>query len=284
MLSYRHAYHAGSHADILKHLVLMLCLEHMNIKEKAYTVIDTHAGAGMYLLGTPQARQTGEYTEGIGRLWAKNDLPAPLARLLSVLGEVNADGHLQRYPGSPWIAARLARPRDRLRFAELHPADHRLLRRTFEGQEPRVTIEHGDGLLLLKAALPPPTRRGLALIDPSYEMKSDYQKVGRAIRDALQRFATGTYLVWYPLLPLLEAGQLPQQLKKMGASHWLQATLQVRSPSGASRGMRGSGMFVINPPWPLAAQLEQTLPFLARTLAQDAGAAWHIDSFEQKTT
>lgn len=283
MLSYRHAYHAGSHADILKHLVLMLCLEHMNTKEKAYTVVDTHAGAGMYLLGTPQARQTGEYAEGIGRLWARTDLPAPLGRLLAVLGAVNGDGRLQRYPGSPWIAAHLARPRDRLRFAELHPTDHALLRRTFEAQEPRVTVERSDGLMLLKAALPPPSKRGLVLIDPSYEMKNEYLKVAQAIKDALQRFATGTYLVWYPLLPLLEASQLPQKLKKAGAGHWLQATLQVRSPSGESRGMRGSGMFVINPPWTLAAQLEQTLPFLANVLAQDAGATWQVDSFEHKT-
>lgn len=281
MLSYRHAYHAGSHADILKHLVLTLCLEHMNAKEKAYTVIDTHAGAGLYPLDTPQARQTGEYAEGIGRLWALTDLPPPLTRLMMVLGALNDTGRLQRYPGSPWVAAHLARPQDRLRFAELHPTDHALLRRAFEGQEPRVTVERSDGFMLMKAALPPPSKRGLVLIDPSYEIKSDYLKVSQAIKDALQRFATGMYLVWCPLLPLLEAIQLPQKLKKSGASHWLQATLQVRAPAARHRALRGSRMFVINPPWTLAAELEQTLPFLAEVLAQDEGATWQVDTFEQ---
>jgi 23S rRNA (adenine2030-N6)-methyltransferase len=282
MLSYRHAYHAGNHADVLKHLVLTRCLQHMNAKDKPYTVIDTHAGAGLYALDTPQARQTGEYADGIGRLWACPDLPAPLQNLMSLLKQLNSGGNLRRYPGSPWLAAHLARSNDRLRLAELHSTDFAFLRRQFKDQAPRVMVEQADGFEMLKAALPPPSKRGLVLIDPSYEIKNDYTKVAHAIKDALQRFATGTYLVWHPLLPLLEAAQLPQKLKKSGATHWLHATLSVRAPSGKERGMHGSGMFVINPPWTLTAELKQTLPFLARALAQDTQSTWSVDGFEQK--
>lgn len=284
MLSYRHAYHAGSHADVLKHLVLTLCLHYMNSKDKPYTVIDTHAGAGLYALDARQAKQTGEYVDGIGRLWGRTDLPAPLNRLMTLLRELNGSNNLKCYPGSPWIAAHLARGIDRLRFAELHSTDFALLRREFKNQDRRAMVEQADGFEMLKAALPPPSKRGLVLIDPSYEIKSDYIKVAHAIKDALKRFAIGTYLVWHPLLPLLEASQLPQKLKKSGATHWLHATLSVRAPSGRQgRGMHGSGMFVINPPWTLTAELEAALPFLATVLGQDERATWSVDQFEQKT-
>lgn len=282
MLSYRHAYHAGSHADVLKHLVLMLCLQHMNSKDKAYTVVDTHAGAGLYALDGEQAKRTGEYVDGIGRLWGRAGLPAPLAGFMAMLHELNQGSTLRRYPGSPWLMAHIARATDRIRLCELHPTDFALLRRNFKDAGRRVTVEQADGFEVLKAALPPPSRRALVLIDPSYEIRSDYMKVVAAIKDALKRFATGTYLVWHPFLPTLEANQLPEKLKKAGAAHWLHATLSVRAPATRGHGMHGSGVFVINPPWTLATELEETLPLVAQALALDERAAWRVDQFEEK--
>ncbi|OHC70924.1 MAG: 23S rRNA (adenine(2030)-N(6))-methyltransferase RlmJ [Rhodocyclales bacterium RIFCSPLOWO2_02_FULL_63_24] len=288
MLSYRHAYHAGNHADVLKHLVLMLCIEHMNSKDKPYTVVDTHAGAGFYALDSAEAKRTGEYVEGIARIWERKDLPPSLARYLALVRALNGSATLRRYPGSPRIAANLMRDapqvRDTLRLCELHSTDFALLRRQFKDVGRHVVVEQADGFDVLKAALPPPSRRGLVLIDPSYEIKSDYMKVAGAVKDCLKRFATGTYLIWHPMLPTIEANHLPGKLKKAGASHWLHATLSVRAPATKGRGMHGSGMFVINPPWTLEAALNQALPFLVGTLALDDHAAWHIETFEQAAT
>ncbi|MCF8151567.1 MAG: 23S rRNA (adenine(2030)-N(6))-methyltransferase RlmJ [Burkholderiaceae bacterium] len=285
MLSYRHAFHAGNHADVLKHLVLMLCIEHMNSKDKPYTLIDSHAGAGFYALDAEHAKRTGEFVEGIGRLWQRTDLPPPLAEYVALVRGINGGSGLRRYPGSPRIASLLTRDnaqvRDSLRLCELHSTDFALLRRQFKDAGRRVMLEQADGFEVLKAALPPPSRRGLVLIDPSYEIKSDYMKVAAAIKDGLKRFATGMYLVWHPMLPTIEANNLPDKLKKSGASHWLHATLSVRAAATKGRGMHGSGMFVVNPPWTLAAALEECLPYLARVLALEAGADWRIDQFEQ---
>jgi len=280
MLSYRHAFHAGNHADVLKHLVLTLCIEHMNAKNKPYTLVDTHAGAGQYAIDSDEARKTGEYIDGIARLWNRLDLPAPMKSYMDALQACSGGLKLRRYPGSPWLAAHFARSGDTLRLCELHSTDFALLRRQFKDAGRRVSVEQADGFEVLKAALPPPSRRGLVLIDPSYEIKSDYMKVAAAIKDALKRFATGTYLVWHPLLPTIEANQLPDRLKKAGASHWLHAVLSVRAPATKGRGMHGSGMFVVNPPWTLAAALEECLPYLATELAQDEGAGWRVDRFE----
>lgn len=284
MLSYRHAYHAGNHADVLKHLVFMLCIEHMNGKDKPYTVVDTHAGAGFYALDAAEAKRTGEYVDGIARLWERKDLPPALAAYLALVRALNGSATLRRYPGSPRIAANLMRDsaqvRDTLRLCELHSTDFALLRRQFKDAGRRVIVEQADGFEVLKAALPPPSRRGLVLIDPSYEIKSDYMKVAAAIKDALKRFATGTYLVWHPMLPTIEANHLPDKLKKAGASHWLHATLSVRAPATKGHGMHGSGMFVINPPWTLEATLRETLPFLADTLALDERATWSLEAVE----
>jgi 23S rRNA (adenine2030-N6)-methyltransferase len=280
MLSYRHAYHAGNHADVLKHLVLMLTLEHFNSKDKPYLALDTHAGAGIYSLHADAAQRTSEYQNGIARIWLRDDLPPALASLRHLIRQANRSEKLMHYPGSPWIIRTLTRTTDRLRFCELHPTDHALLKREF-GETSNVTLEKEDGFLILKAALPPVSRRGLVLMDPSYEIKSDYGKVVAAVKDALERFATGTFLVWYPLLPLTEAHILPERLRKAGASHWLDASLCVRAPATDGHGMHGSGMFVVNPPWQLAAALNECLPYLAKHLATDDRATWNLESYEQ---
>jgi 23S rRNA (adenine2030-N6)-methyltransferase len=280
MLSYRHAYHAGNHADLLKHLVLTLCLQHMNTKDKPYLVLDTHAGAGQYALDAEQAKKTGEYVNGIARLWNRTDLPAPFGDYMKALQACNSGTKLLRYPGSPWLIGHLAREIDSLRFCELHSTDFALLRREFKEAGRRVKVEQNDGFETMKAVLPPPSRRGLVLIDPSYEIKSDYLRVLAALKDGLKRFATGTYLVWLPFLPTIEARSLPEKLKKLSAD-WLYASLTVQAPGTQGRGMNGSGMFVINPPWTLKAALDESLPWLANTLALDDKAGWEIQTADK---
>ncbi len=276
MLSYRHAFHAGNHADILKHLVLTLCLQHMNSKDKPYLVLDTHAGAGVYTIDSEQAKKTGEYLDGIARLWNRNDLPAPMKPYMDALQVCSGGLKLRRYPGSPWLAAHFAREIDTLRFCELHSTDFALLRRQFRDGGRRVKVEQHDGFEAMKAALPPPSRRGLVLIDPSYEIKSDYLKAIAAIRDGLKRFATGSYLVWLPFLPSIEARALPEKLKKLPAD-WLYASLSVRGPATKGHGMSGSAMFIVNPPWTLKNALEESLPWLVQVLALDEKADWTVE-------
>jgi 23S rRNA (adenine2030-N6)-methyltransferase len=269
MLSYRHVFHAGNHADVLKHTVLLAVLDYFNQKDKPYWVIDTHAGAGGYRFDGGRAKTHAEYAEGIGRLWQRTDLPPLLAAYVAAVRADNPDGNLRRYPGSPLLALRKLRPADRLRLFELHPADVKLLADAVLAVAPdaqkRVTIRQEDGFEGLKALLPPPPRRGLVIIDPAYEDKRDYGRVVAALKDGLARFATGTFLIWYPLLQRNESLQLAGRLKK-AAPDWLNVTLTVKAPAKDGIGMHGSGMFVVNPPWTLAAALRDTLPWLVDTL------------------
>jgi 23S rRNA (adenine2030-N6)-methyltransferase len=284
MLSYRHVFHAGNHADVLKHTVLLAVLGYLNQKDKPYWVVDTHAGAGGYRFDAGRAKTHAEYEEGIGRLWEckDSDLPPLLADYVAAVRIDNPDGQLRRYPGSPLLALRAMRPQDRLRLFELHPADVKLLADAVIAVAPdaqkRVAIRQEDGFEGLKALLPPPTRRGMVIIDPAYEDKRDYAKVVAALKEGLQRFATGTYLIWYPLLQRNESIQLAGRLKK-AAPDWLNVTLTVKAPGADGLGMHGSGMFVVNPPWTLAASLREILPWLTTTLTQEkVGAGGTVET------
>ncbi len=282
MLSYRHAFHAGNHADVLKHCVLVLLLRYLNAKDKPYWVVDSHAGAGSYALDSGYALHNREFDDGIARLWTRSDLPPALADYVALVRAFNDNGKLRRYPGSPWFALRLMRAADRLRLFELHGSDVRLLgddlARHFEQAAERTAIVHGDGFAALKSVLPPPSRRGLVLVDPAYEDKRDYRRVPAALREGLERFATGTYAVWYPRLPRGEPLQLVERLKKLPVEDWLHASLAVQAPASHGFGLYGSGLFVINPPWTLAAALRETLPYLAAVLGRDAGAGWSVET------
>lgn len=278
MLSYRHAFHAGNHADVLKHLVLVQLLAYLTQKDKPLWVIDTHAGAGGYALDTGYATRLAESADGVGRLWGRTDVPPAVAEYLALVRRLNGDGPLRQYPGSPLIAHWGLRAQDRLRLFELHPADVRLLAERFEHTGRGVLIAPADGFDGIKTLLPPPSRRGLVLIDPSYEQKSDYGRVVAALKDGLARFATGTYAVWYPELARLDARELPGRLKRLPCANWLHVALSVRGPAGSGAGMTGSGMFVINPPWTLEAALRETMPWLTDALAQDAGARFVLES------
>ena len=196
MLSYRHAFHAGNHADVLKHLILTQIAEYMGEKPAPFWIIDTHAGAGRYALESAHATKLGEYKDGIGRLWDAKGLPPAVTDYVDLVRQLNPDGPLKHYPGSPWLARQLLREGDRLRVFEMHSTDIRLLQECFKGAGRAVTVSEGDGFAGLKALLPPPTRRALVLIDPSYETKSDYTSVIKGLQEALRRFPTGTSARW----------------------------------------------------------------------------------------
>ncbi|MGA9666249.1 MAG: 23S rRNA (adenine(2030)-N(6))-methyltransferase RlmJ [Gallionella sp.] len=277
MLSYRHAFHAGNHADVLKHFVEVQLLGYLAQKDKPFWYIDTHAGAGCYELDSGYAAHNAEFETGIARLWDRDDLPAPLADYVALVKRINPDGQLKLYPGSPLVAMELLREQDRMRLFELHPTDSDILQENFAGQGSQVLIQTADGFSALKALLPPPPRRALVMIDPSYEIKQDYQRVATALREGLKRFANGIYAVWYPQLPRADARQLPDQLKKLPVKSWLHVTLSVHTSSEDGYGMHGSGMFILNPPWLLHDVLQQAMPYLVKVLGQDDGAAFTLE-------
>jgi 23S rRNA (adenine2030-N6)-methyltransferase len=277
VFSYRHGFHAGNHADVLKHVVLVQLLQHLVLKDKPFTVVDTHAGAGGYALDSGYAAKSREFETGVGRLWSAAELPAAVADYVAQVRQFNPDGKLRRYPGSPQIALQMMRPGDRLHAFELHTTEIRLLRAHFENVGRRVTVHGEDGFAGLKALLPPPSRRGLVLIDPPYEDKTDYRKVTAAVTDALERFATGIIAVWYPIVQRPEALKLAAQLHRLAPADWLDVSLTVAAPAVDGLGLHGSGVFVFNPPWKLEASLREAKPTLLKALGQDTAAAFHLD-------
>ena len=276
MLSYRHAFHAGNHADVLKHYVLFEILSYYGQKGKPYWYIDTHAGAGQYDLKGSQAAQNAEYLEGVGRLWEQSQLPPTLVAFLAALRKFNSGPDLRIYPGSPLLAGSLIRDEDRMLLFEMHPADLRALQAGVKAAGRQVKVRGEDGFAGLVGILPPPTRRAVILIDPPYEVKADYRRVEEVLSAALKRFPQGTYVLWYPLLRRNEVQVMRERFRRLGAPAWLQVELQVRQPTGS--GMYGSGVYVINPPWTLPQQLESILPTLRDCLAVDAGARFSLES------
>ena len=278
MLSYRHAFHAGSHADVLKHAVLVHLLAYLIQKDKPLWYVDTHAGAAGYALGEAWAQKNAEFDTGIGRLWARKDVPASLAPYLHEVRALNPESTLQFYPGSAQIAMQMLREQDRLRLFELHSTESRELRAHFAKDAPRVLVQAGDGFDGLKSVLPPPSRRGLALIDPSYEDKRDYARARATLEDALQRFATGVYVLWYPVVQRRESQQFPESLKRLQRKNWLHVSLTVKAPAADGFGLHGSGLFILNPPWDLPAMLAEAMPYLVKTLGQDPTACYTLES------
>ena len=290
MFSYRHAFHAGNHGDVLKHTVLIACLRHLTQKDTGLTVIDTHAGAGLYRLDGGYARTSGEAAEGIQRLAGTSALTPMLQDYLDLVRSFNGKGGLRIYPGSPFITQRLLRPQDRLRLFEIHPSDLPTLVRNVAQLEAdkQIAVLSEDGFEGIKKLLPPQPRRALLLCDPSYELKSDYVRVHAMLQEALKRFATGCYAIWYPVIARPEAHELPRRLKALttrAGKPWLHATLTVKSARTRKRedgseqraGLPGSGMFLVNPPYLLQAQLQEALPQMAQLLAQDDHAGHTLE-------
>ncbi|MEE8730823.1 MAG: 23S rRNA (adenine(2030)-N(6))-methyltransferase RlmJ [Rahnella inusitata] len=264
MLSYRHSFHAGNHADVLKHTVQSLIIESLKEKDKPFLYLDTHAGAGRYQLSGEHAERTGEYLEGIARIWQRDDIPEELAAYMSVVGHFNRNENLRYYPGSPLIARQLLREEDKLQLTELHPSDFPLLRSEFQ-KDDRTRVSRADGYQQLKAQLPPLSRRGFILMDPPYELKTDYQDVVKGIQEGYKRFATGTYALWYPVVMRQQIKKMLRDLEATGIRRILQIELGVR-PDSDQRGMTASGMIVINPPWKLEQQMKNVLPWLLKVL------------------
>ena len=276
MLAYRHAFHARNHADVLKHVVLTRVLHYQNGKDKGYRLVDTHAGAGGYSLQGRYAQKKGEFELGIARLWSRDDLPAAVSEYVELVRRFNADGKLTQYPGSPAFAQMLLRPQDQMRLFELHPTDHRILA-SYLGAQRGVEVHDQDGFEALKGQVPPPTRRGVVLMDPSYEGHADYGRVVGSLRDAVGRFAEGVYVVWYPQVSKLEAAQLPKRLEALAPKGWLHARLTVQQPDVMGFGLAGSGVFVINPPYTLHDELLEVLPYLTEVLGQYDGASYLLE-------
>jgi len=269
LLSYRHSYHAGNFADVLKHVVLVQILQYLKGKDSALDYIDTHAGAGLFDLHSAHAEKLAEYRDGIARLQPSS---APeLAEYLSVVSAFNPDGVLDHYPGSPLIAQKLLRAQDQAMLFELHSTDYELLQQQLKNDK-RFTVRKQDGLKGLLAALPPRSRRALILIDPSYELKGEYQQVLDTLVAAHRKFASGIYAIWYPVIERQRAEDFIQQVQHSGIRDIQRFELAVR-PDTPGRGMTAAGMLVINPPWTLLQSMQGLLPTLLASMARDPGAS-----------
>lgn len=273
MLSYRHSFHAGNHADVLKHIVQTLILSALKQKEKGFFYLDTHSGVGRYSLFSAEAEKTGEYVEGIARLWDRTDFPEEVALYLNEVKKINK-GKLRFYTGSPLLAVQQLRPQDRALLTELHPNDFPLLRNEFARCR-NVQTKRENGFQQLKSALPPKEKRGLILIDPPYELKEDYELVVNAIIEGYKRFATGIYAIWYPVVLRQHTKRIIKGLQATGIRKILQIELAIR-PDSDQRGMTASGMIVINPPWQLESQMKKILPYLTQTLVPESTGSWSV--------
>lgn len=265
-MNYRHAFHAGNHADVLKHVILARLLTHLNKKPKPYRVIDAHAGLGSYALDGMEAGKTLEWEGGIGKMAEPfaPEVEVLLAPYRDIIAMVNPDGDMRVYPGSPEIAAYSMRDADRMIANELHPEDAARLARLFHGDD-RVKVMRLDAATCVKAVLPPPERRGLILIDPPYEEPGEAAKASRMLAEGLKRFATGMFMLWYPLKANDDAATCLDSAKALRVPGTLKAELRVRELFQQG-GLAGSGVIVVNAPWKLDQELALLLPALAKRL------------------
>ncbi|MCJ2378533.1 23S rRNA (adenine(2030)-N(6))-methyltransferase RlmJ [Vibrio sp. ZSDZ34] len=269
MLSYRHSFHAGNHADVIKHIVQSLILNSLKNKEKPFVYHDTHSGVGRYDLTHEWSEKTGEYKQGIARIWGNKDIPQDVASYIDSIEMLNSDDTLRYYPGSPRVARAHLRAQDRMVLTELHPSDFPLLEQEFH-RDRQVKIYKDDGFQRLKGSLPPAERRGLVLIDPPYELAKEYRDVVTAIAQSYKRWATGIYAIWYPVVNRYDIDDMIEGLEGLGIRKILQIELGV-SPDTNERGMTASGMIVINPPWTLEKQMNDILPYLKDKIAPATG-------------
>lgn len=282
-MNYRHAFHAGNFADVMKHLILTRLLDYLKRKDAAFRVLDTHAGIGRYDLTSAEARRSPEWVDGIKRL-LDTPLPASAAALaapyLDLVRSENPQGALASYPGSPLIARKLMRPQDRLFALELHPEDAGKLNSLFAGDiQTRVT--ELDGWAALGTHLPPKEKRGLVLIDPPFEAPGEFARLVDGLVRAHKRFPSGIYALWYPLKDRREVNTFAADLKATGIHKILRAELLVRPPATPAR-LYGSGMVIVNPPFTLEAELRHLLPALARILAEEGRGGWSVGWIRQE--
>ncbi|NRA72649.1 MAG: 23S rRNA (adenine(2030)-N(6))-methyltransferase RlmJ [Gammaproteobacteria bacterium] len=275
MLSYRHSFHAGNFADVLKHTVQSLIIESLQQKPTPFVYVDTHSAAGRYNLSDSKSEKTGEYKQGIARLWHRNDIPELMRPYLSTVQALNPTDKLQYYPGSPMVAKTLIGHHNRMELTELHPTDIELLRQEFSGDR-KVRIQQIDGYKGLKATLPPAQRRALVLIDPPYELKTEHDDAINGIVASHKRFATGIYALWYPMVSRAQVNRFCEKFAKQGIRNILRIELCVKADTNEF-GMTGSGMIIVNPPWKLEQQMQQLLPWLTEQLKQDDSAKFTLE-------
>ncbi|MCX7304709.1 MAG: 23S rRNA (adenine(2030)-N(6))-methyltransferase RlmJ [Hyphomicrobiales bacterium] len=277
-MNYRHIYHAGNFADVVKHVALSRLVEYLKLKDKAFRVIDTHAGLGLYDLSSPEAQKTGEWRDGIGRLLA-GKLPAAAQSLLQpyldAVGSANPQGGLERYPGSPLIVRHLLRQRDRLTAIELHPQDFLRLKARFAGDF-QVRVIDIDGWLALGAHLPPKEKRGLVLVDPPFEQAGEFERLVEGLQRAHRRWPGGIFALWYPIKDRAAVARFRDGLRAAGIPKILDIAFEVRQPSSDER-FDGSGLVVVNPPFVFEGEMRALLPELKRALAQDRTARWSLE-------
>lgn len=260
LLSYRHAFHAGNFADVLKHSVLTLVLEYITRKEKGFYYIDTHAGAGMYALQETYAQKTGEYKDGIAKIISTTQHPDALNEYIELIQSMNTEHELTVYPGSPGIAKNYTRRQDSAHLFELHSTDIQHLTEVCQRWN-KSHVKQSDGYEGLLALLPPPCRRAVVLMDPPFELKEDYVKAVKTIIKAYKKFATGTYILWYPVVQRTYIEKMVQDFKQSDVKNLLHVEYRQHADT-AEYGMTGTGLFIINPPWQLSQQLEEILPFM----------------------
>lgn len=275
MLSYLHAYHAGNHADVLKHTVLTAALARLVAKDKPLRYVETHAGAGGYELRASAAQKNREYEGGVGKLWSAAETPDAVARWLALVRSYNGSGALRRYPGSPWLARESLRPGDDLFLFELHPAEHRALKNACDGDR-RAKVSREDGLSASIGLVPPPSKRAFVLIDPSYELRNEHRDVIDAVVKLHKRFATGSIAIWYPVIERRWVERYERALRGSGIAFATYELCVARERRGG--GLTGSGMFVVNPPWQLDDELQAALPWLVERLALDDGAGCRVSA------
>lgn len=270
MLSYRHAFHAGNFADVLKHSVLTLVLEYMTRKDKGFYYIDSHSGAGMYSLEDEYAQKTGEFKDGIAKLINNIDLPESLEPYIELVKSLNCHNDLSLYPGSPSVAKYFDRRQDSAHLFELHPTDISLLTEYCHRWN-KCHVKQSDGYQGILGLVPPPSRRGVVLIDPPYELKEDYPKAVKTIIKAYKKFATGTYILWYPVVKRELINKMQSTFTDSEVKNVLQVEYR-QSTDTDEYGMTGTGLFVVNPPWQLKTQLEEILPYMKGKLGQNTSS------------
>lgn len=275
MLSYRHGYHAGNHADVFKHLVLSLLVRSLLSKDKPFFYLDTHAGAGRYNLESALPSKNREFEGGIAKLMKCGEVPTDLADYQAALASVNPGGSGRFYPGSPRVVRPFLRPGDRMSLCELHPRDLETLQAEFAGDR-QVRVEQMDGYQALKALLPPPERRGLVHIDPAYELRDERRRLLEAVQEGYRRWPTGMYALWYPIQDRYTADDFLRRFQRSGIHKVLLAELSVLKQTEELH-MIGSGMIVINPPWKLEEQLRGLLPWLWEKLAVKGQGGYRVE-------
>lgn len=280
MLSYRHAYHAGNFADVVKHAVLVQLLQYLTRKAAPVCYIETHAGAGAYDLRSAYAVKTNEFQDGIGVLWNDASLPGAMQTYANLVRTGNPHGELRHYPGSPLIAQRLLRAQDRMELYELHPGDFALLEKEFRRNR-RMRCHHEDGLRAAIAMVPPIEKRALVFIDPSYEVKDEYQGVFEAVQKMHRRFATGVYALWYPVIDRRVVDSLRYRFEESKIKNILNLELLIETDDRRP-GMRGCGMVIVNPPWTMTTDVQPVLSLLADRLGRNGPGRYAISRWVEE--